>query len=460
VRRTPWSAGWEAAAVAALTVLAGLLRVAGLGDAPYLTDNADELQFSWAGLNLIAHGDAYTWSYFKSYPQPVTVIQGYGTSFPMVHHWMDHPPGFSLLIGGWLWLTGSHDMLALTPERVRALPVVFAMATVPLGYLALRRALGGWPAFSGALLLATAPGAVLISRQAEPEAVLAPLLLGATLLADSLGHCGESRFPRWQVALLLLVAFLAPTFKVTGLAVGGIAAVALIAHNRPKLAALVVLATVLGGLVYPLYGWLVDWKLFLGVVHEQSRNRIGMMAAYEFIAAPAGINRPLRDGWWLLGWIALGYLLFTGRRSRAELLLAWPAFAYVLVVMLLAGEELTSRYGWYRLILMPQVMLAAGALAWRAIAAPSPARLAAVLALGGATATNWWLAGAGGEWVVDPILGSILLGLVLVPAAITTAPRFASYRPVAQGLAAGALVLLAIGNVVETLELPVLFGRL
>lgn len=460
MRRLGLAPGTELALVAAVTAFGTGLRFSDYGAAPLFTDNADEIQFSWAGLNLLSHGDAYTWSYFPVYPRG-GVVHAYGTSFPMVHHWLDHPPGFSLLLGGWLWLIGSRDMLTLTPERVRFLPVLFAAATIPLGYLLVRRALGGWPALAGALLLATAPGAVLLSRQAEPESVLAPLLLAATLLADSLVHCERFALPRWQVALLLAVALLSPTFKITGLAVGGIATVILASGGRRWVAAATLAATAAGGLVYPLYGALVDWQLFSSVVHEQSLNRIGVLAGYEFIAAPAGINRPLHDGWWLLGWIALGGLLLFVRRSRAQLLLAWPAFAYVLVIALLAGEELTSRYGWYRLILVPQVMLAAGALSWTAASSPAVGRLAAVLALGGATATNWLFGGdSASGWVVDPILGAVLLGLVLVPAALVELPRFARHRSVAQGLAAAAVGLLLIANVAETLLLPSIIGRM
>jgi hypothetical protein len=466
MRRLEWPR-WEVAALLAITVVGAVLRFAGYGDAPLFTDNADEIQFSWAGLNLLAHGDAYTWSYFPAYPQPPDVLQAFGTAFPMVHHWMDHPPGFSLLMGAWLWVTGPHDMLTLTPERVRVLPVLFATSTIPLGYVAVRRALGTGAALFGAVLLATSPGAVLISRQAEPESLLAPLLLSASLLADHLGRPEERRDRRYAntsqkplVAGLLLVAAVSPTLKITGLAVGGIAATILLVHGRYRLAAAVAAATAAGGLVYPLYGWLVDWHLFLAVVHEQSLNRIGMMSGYQFITAPAGINRPLHDGWWLLGWIAVGSLLVYGRRSRAELLLAWPALAYALVIMLLAGEELTSRYGWYRLILMPQVLFAAGALAWRGVATPSLGRLAAVLLLGGATATNWWFAKPGAESVVNPVLGAVLIALVLGPAALTATPRFAQHRSVAQGLAGAAMGIIVLGNIAETLMLPAIFGHL
>ncbi|MEP7105440.1 MAG: hypothetical protein ABI838_06315, partial [Chloroflexota bacterium] len=52
----------EAALLAVVTLAGLLLRLHDSGLAPGLPDNADELQFAWAGLNLIAHGDAVSWS--------------------------------------------------------------------------------------------------------------------------------------------------------------------------------------------------------------------------------------------------------------------------------------------------------------------------------------------------------------------------------------------------------------
>src|SRR5947209_1725459 len=113
---------WEVAVVAAAAVVGLALRLHGYGRAPAFTDNLDELQFAWAGLNLIMHGDAYTWA-FHGYPSYAPGPHVYGIRFPMVHHWMDHPPLFALLMGGWVWLLGVRDMVAVTPGQVRVPPI-------------------------------------------------------------------------------------------------------------------------------------------------------------------------------------------------------------------------------------------------------------------------------------------------------------------------------------------------
>lgn len=441
----------------AVVTLVGLgLRLHDYGLAPGLVDNADELQFAWAGLNLIAHGDAVSWSYFRSYPS-VEVLHAYGQTYPLVHHWLDHPPGFSLLMGGYLWLIGQREMTQLTAEAIRLPAVLFAAATVPLAHLVARRPLGAPAALAGATLLATGPAAVLLARQAEPESVMAPLFLVAVLLAARLGR---GRGGPGAGLALVAICVLEPFFKVTGVAVGGVAAVILAMNARWIWALASGLGAAAGIGLYLLYGALVDWSLLWQIIGEQAQHRRGVMAAFEFIAEPAGINRRLRDGWWLLGWIGAGAWLFHGRRAGAQQQLAWPLLAYLAAITVLAGEELTAQYGWYRVIVLPFAYLAAGSLAWRAFVEPSPARLLAVLLLGGAMATNYWLGDPGGTWVPNPLLLVGVLALVVAPAALVAVPRLALLRPWARAAAALALVFIVIGNVLTSLSLADVYQRL
>ena len=453
---TSW-AGWELAGLVLVTAVGFLLRLNGYDRAPLFMDNADEVQFAWAGLNMILHGDAITWSYFPAYGRP-DVLSAYGTNFPIVHHWLDHPPLFSLIVGGWVWLLGVRDMTAVTALQVRVLPVLFGTMTIPLAQLLGRPLLGRRAALLGALLLATAPGAVLLSRNAEPESLQAVLFLVALLL--TLRAVRGSVGP-WSVAALLACCLAAPLLKVSGMSIGGVCAVILAAGGRWRLAAAAAAVTLVALLGYLVYGALVDWQLFTRVIAGQAANRIGVMAGFDFIASPSGINRRLRDGWWLLGWIGLGLMLARGRRWR-ELFLVWPAAAYVVTMVVLAGERQVEQYGWYRVILLPEVYLGAGWLAWEAIGRRSLALLTLLLALGGATATNWWLGGATTGWVPNPVLLGALLLAVLAPAALLALrreewPAIDRWALWASGIAMG---LMVAGNLIESLFIDLIFGRL
>jgi 4-amino-4-deoxy-L-arabinose transferase-like glycosyltransferase len=442
--------------VVAITGLALLLRLHGLTSAPLFTDNLDEIQFAWAGMNLIQHGDAITWSYYPGYPS-YQAFTAFGVTVPVVHHWMDHPPLFSLLIGGWVWLLGARDMTGFNAVEVRLVPVVCSTLTVPLVHLLGRRFIGAGAAMVGALLLATAPAAVLFGRVAEPESAQAVLLLIALLLT---ARALDGRAGAGTVAALLVCVVAAPLMKVSGVAVAGICGVILAASGRWKLAGLLVVGGALGLLLFAVYGAVVDWGQFVRTWSVQAGNRIGVMSAFDFITASAGLNRRLRDGWWLLGWIGLG-LLAARRLGRRELFLVWPAAAYAATILVLAGEKEVEQYGWYRVIVYPELYLAAGWLAWEAVRRRSLPLLTLLLALGGATATNWWLGGSSTAWVPNPLLLCVLIGAALLPAVLVLwRPDDRRTRRIAGWVGGAALAVIALGGTIESLQLDRFFYRM
>jgi hypothetical protein len=354
-------------------------------------------------------------------------------------------------------LLGDRRLSDVAAWQLRIPPIVFSVLAILLAYLLARRLLRAGPALIGAGLLATAPGAVLLSRQAEPESLLAVLLLAALLLTLRIS---EDRAGRWAIVALLLCAVAAPLAKVPGVAVAGICAVILIAEGRWRLAAATLGAGAVGLALFVVYGAVVDWRLFLQVWMLQVGHRLGVMSAFDFITAPTGVNRTLRDGWWILGWIGLG-MLALGRLRRRELYLVWPAAAYAVVMLLMAGEKLIEHYGWYKVMVYPEIYVAAGWLTWEAVSRRSLGLLTLLLALGGATATNWWLGGIGRTWVPDPVTLAALLAVVLLPAALLRwRPSDSRVQVWARGAAFAALAVMLLGNAVESFYLDHVFQLL
>jgi hypothetical protein len=328
---------------------------------------------------------------------------------------------------------------------------------MPLVHLLGRRFIGAGAAMVGALLLATAPAAVLFGRVAEPESAQAVLLLVALLLTV---RALDGRAGVGTVAGLLVCVVAAPLLKVSGVAIAGICAVILATSGRWKLAGILVAGGALGLLLFVVYGAVVDWGQFVRTWSVQASNRIGVMSAFDFVAAAAGLNRRLRDGWWLLGWIGLG-LLAARRLGRRELFLVWPAAAYAATILVLAGEKEVEQYGWYRVIVYPELYLAAGWLAWEAVRRRSLPLLTLLLALGGATATNWWLGGSGSAWVPNPLLLCVLIGAVLLPAVLVLwRPDDRRTRRIAGWVAGAALAVIALGGTIESLQLDRFFYRM
>src|SRR5262249_2832896 len=399
-----------------------------------------EIKFAGAGLTLILHGDAYRWSFARGSPA-YFLYTALGVTVPTVHHWLDHPPLFSLLMGGWVWLLGVRDMTGFSAAQVRFLPVLFSTMTVPLTYFLGRRFLGPLAAICGAALLASTPGATLLGRQAEPHPLQAVLLLVALLLGF---RVVDRRSGVWTEMALVVCCVAAPLLKVSGIAIAGITAVILVASGRWRLAAAVGCGGLAGLLIFALYGAFIDWGLFLRAPSVHAGFRIGVMSAFDFISAPAGINRRLRDGWWLLGWIGLG-LMAARNNWRRQLFGVWPAVAFAATMLVLAGERQVEQYGWYRQIIYPEVYLGAGRVGALAVRRQSLGLLGLTLVLGGATATNWWLGGPVTAWVPSPLVLSLLLLVVLGPTAVLAYRR---NRPLlrrwAVGVTSAALLLMLL----------------
>ncbi|MGH7866272.1 MAG: glycosyltransferase family 39 protein [Candidatus Dormibacteraceae bacterium] len=439
----------ELAVVVGLVLLSLILRFHDYTLAPLFADNFHEVQFVWLGMNLFLHGDPITWSNFPVYSsfQPYPFL---GATPGLVHHWMDQPPLFGYIMGGWALLLGDRDLSQATAAQARFLPIVFSSASVPLVYLLGRSLLGRFPSMVGAALLATAPAAVLLGREGEPESLQAILLLAALICCAQILRRNSSR---WIVGLLLGCCLLAPLLKVPGVAIAGICAVILLFDRRWQLAALTGGAGILGLLLYALYGLIVDWHLFVAVVGQQAAFRINVISALDFIADPTGINRPLHDGWWLFGLFGVGALLLATQRGK-ELFLAWPVVAYAVTMMLLAGQRQTAQYGWYKIIIYPEVYLAAGYLIWEFVSRYSSVGWLLLLTLGGATATNWWLGGADHLWIPNPLLLVVIIAIVVLPPLwVKLSPDDLRAKAAAKWVAIASLAFLALGNLVESWNL-------
>ena len=452
-------ARWELPALLGTLVVALVLRLNAFSVAPPITDNGDELAWSWQGLGLITRGVPYGWSNLLVYAHPVhTTVNG--KPFEIVHPFLDHPPIFGLIVGGAAWLQGARQLTDVTAPMIRPVPIVFSIVALCLAFLLGRRGLGAGPAILGTLLLATAPAAVLVQRQVEAETLLAPLLLGGLLLVPT----GGDRPPRAAAAAgLLACCAIAPMVKVSGVAVAAVIATVLLSAGRWRLAGAALAAGLLGTAAFFAYGAFYDWDLFLRVIAGSEAQRYGVLGVYQFISAPAGpsgANQQLRDGWWLLGWLAL--VLVTAFRGERRIdLVAWPILGYAVVIMLLA--EHVSVYGWFRVTVYPLVYLLAGWLAWRAVSEPSAISLLLFVTVGSASVLSPLLAtGSADSWTPSPYLLMALLGVFVGPTFLVPwlGQRKAWIAPLARHVAVAALTLTLTANVSATVNLSTIYRSL
>jgi 4-amino-4-deoxy-L-arabinose transferase-like glycosyltransferase len=430
--------------------------------APRPSENVDELAWAWAGLTLLEAHSPTSWSYLPAYPETFPLREpDNGRILPGVHHWLDHPPAFALLIGGFAWLAGERQPGRVTDGVIRVPVIALSLLTLLLAYLLGRRLLGTLPALLGAALFGLAPGAVLGSREVESEALLAPMLLLALLLVHRALHDEGGRL---EATLLLAICWLGPLVKVPGAALGVIVAVIFASRGYWARASMAVLAAWLGLVTYALYGLAVDWQQFLAVIQAQSSRHSGLLSGFEFIVSPAGFSDSvqLHDGWWLVGWLGLALLAVLRRPRGGDLLLAWPIAAFAVTIMLVADVGAAFRYGWYRFAIYPVVYLVAADFVVGTVLRPTLVRLAVLLVLPAAAAT---LATSPTGRGLNPPFVVEVAALTVLFAACLMARRAAAAGKGWQRrwpqLAAGGLVALILAlNLVQSIRLAEIYTSL
>jgi 4-amino-4-deoxy-L-arabinose transferase-like glycosyltransferase len=448
--------------MALIMAVALLLRVHDYTAAPRPADNVDELAWAWAGLSLLQDHSPTAWSYLPAYSETFPIEEpDTGRALPGVHKWLDHPPVFALLIGGFAWLAGERQFEQVTDGVIRVPVIALSLLTLLLTYLLGRRLLGQLPAFVGATIFALAPGAVLGSREVESEALLAPLLLLALLILHRLLHEESGRY---ESAALMAICGLAPLVKVPGAAVGAIVAVVLASRSRWAQAWMAAFATWLGLVVYVLYGFAIDWQQFLAVIQAQATRHAGLLSGYEFIISPAGFSDSvqLHDGWWLLGWLGLALLAVLRRPTRGDLLLAWPIVAFAVAIMLVADVNAAFRYGWYRFAIYPLVYLVAADFIVAAVLRPTLVRIAILLVIPVASATL--ATSPSGGALNPPVVLELAVLVVLFGACLASRALAAStegWRRWWPQLAAGTLVALVLAlNLLQSFRLAEIYKSL
>jgi hypothetical protein len=442
--------GWswlEAVALGAILAVATILRFHDYSAAPRLSDNQDPLQFAWSGLTLITKGVPYSWEVMTAYHVDFRLFAN-GTHYDIVHPWLSHPPLLSFLTGGWVYLLGARGLTDVTAEMVRPVGIVLGLASMLLVYLIGRRVLDPRAALIGVLLLAVTPGAVLLGREVETEALLAPLFLTALLMVHRLAT-GEGRWP--ATATLITCAVLLPLTKVTGVVLGASLAVVLLSLGRWRLGLAVFAASATGLALYFGYAALFDFQLFLAVLKEWSSHRQGVLAGLEFITDNAGVGATLHDGVWHLGWLGAAALLLRERLGPRAQLLGWTLVAYASGITVLGDPTVEGRYGWYRIVLYPLVYLAAGFVCWEVIRRPSAAGLLLIMVLVGAGAAEVVL---GRQWQPDAFLLGVVVAVLLLPSALMLWRKESEFwRATAQLAAATSIALIVIASLVTSLSL-------
>lgn len=346
-----------------LVVLGSGLRLWKIGYFPLIGATQDEVAWTLLGTSLLQLGVPISWSHFAGYQVIETLVQG-GNQFPLVKPVLDHPPLFSLIPG--LTNTILGGVWNQIPNiRAMRLPMV-GLSTLNLGlfvYWLRRQKLPSLWLIVSAVIAATAPSIVFLSRLVVSENLLVTWLLLALILAQI------KEWNNWQKWLLLLVQFALPLTKVSGLAIWAGSVAWGWSQEKKQFTRWSLLGGMLGLISALVYFGVYDWRLFLEVQLQQSQRTTGLLTLFStWLWQEVLVKEVLLDIWNWVGVLGVIILAFAWPQFKSERrpvisLVLWLFIAQLAFYLISVGEH--TFHGWYKIPFWPLWSFAIGWLVWQ-----------------------------------------------------------------------------------------------
>lgn len=308
----------------------------------------EELMFAWAGIHLIERGVPQAWTSLD-FPKRALVYQGrvdYKGGDPavyvdLVQPWLEHPPLFSLLVGGSAHLYGANRDEVIPTSFIRMPMIFLALATSIFIFLIVKLISGFWTGILAVLIYGTTPILVVGSRMAVPENVIACLYLIAIYLLIKFQI--KPSF-KWIVFIPLL-AGLGGLSKAPGFFIIFFAIYTVISKKWYKSALYLFLATIPFVVLFFLYGLHFDPEIFWKINAIQSFRPVGFASLSWFFVSPAYDISQLLDSWFVFLLLAAAFFLFVPQEGYKKFI-AFAFVFWVIIVMISGGE--TDLLPWYR----------------------------------------------------------------------------------------------------------------
>ena len=309
----------------------------------------DEFAWTWQGISLWQNHVPTSWSPHYQYKN-YELKKFQGAWVRLVTPYLEHPPFFGLVAGGFALITGSKEMFDISLSQIRILSLILGVLSIFLVFVLARKLYGDFVGLLSALLYATIPSIVIGSRIVQNENFLIPIMLVIWLI--TLRYL-ESR-KTWQRNLVAVLCGLLVLAKIPWSAVTLAVCLLLAKEKRWTDAFIIGLVAVGFFSLFFLYGWYYDWQTFVSLWGLQlARAKIGLGNVLALFTHPYLVDRLYPDGWIYFGWLAT-FILSLNFKRHFKLLI--PLLAYFLIfVFAIPGVE---AQGWYRSPFYPFLIIA------------------------------------------------------------------------------------------------------
>jgi 4-amino-4-deoxy-L-arabinose transferase-like glycosyltransferase len=317
--------------------------------------------YAWSGLSLIETGTPVSWSTLD-YPKRAEVFKGVisykggkpDASVTLYKPWLDEPPLFSLLVGGFAHLYQADRNDFVPSSYIRMPMVIISTFTSILIFLIALEVSGFGSGILAMIIYGFTPIFVFASRNAMPETLIAFLFAGAMYLLI--------RF--WKNPNILyiigipLLAGIAGLSKPTGFFIIPIAMFMVFwrKYQDNKISQGLKYCLYLFLAILPFigffywYGFHFDPEIFKTITSIQAGRPAGFASLAWFFISPAFGTNILIDGWYVFCLSSAIFFVFSEKNSLRKLVIF--AFVYWTAVVMVSGGE-RDLLPWYRFPIFP-----------------------------------------------------------------------------------------------------------
>lgn len=328
-------------------VLLGLILILGLVlrqdkifTWPRLGATFDEYAWTWLGINLIQNGIPSSWSRLPAYTNQKSIIYQ-KTPFVISTPYLEHPPLFGLVAGGYALLSGVKNMYQVDPQHIRGLALILGVLSIFILYIFAAENYDYKIGLASAFVYAIVPTVAVGSRIVQNENFFIPFFLLSLYLISRYLKTKQTRYRNLSAVICGLLSLA----KVPWLA-AALAIVFILSYFRRYKDALKFLAIVLPiFLLFFVYGIYFDANVFFGLLQFQlQRYDLTFNSIFALFTSPYLVDRLTVDGWIYFGWFAL--ILLAVKNFRKNFMVILPFLAYFAVFIFAIPNE--PSHGWYR----------------------------------------------------------------------------------------------------------------
>lgn len=334
-----------------LFIILGLgifLRSANYTSTPRHGATFDEFAWTWLGISLIQNHEPISWSSQPQYKNRKYLIYQ-GAAFWLVKPYLEHPPLFGLVAGGFALLNGVKDMYGVTLDKIRPLSLILGGLSIVMIFLLANELYGERVSKLSALLYASVPTVVIGSRLVQNENFLIPIWLLSLYCLSIYLKKGQSIYRN----LAFISSAILPLAKVPWLVASFSNILILSYKKRWKDVIRLSLLTSFFFLLFFAYGLYFDRQLFLNLWGLQvARYDISFSNVFSIFTNPLLVDRFYIDGWVIFGWFSMIYLM---RDFKKNYFILIPFISYLVLFIFAIPNE--PMHGWYRYPFLPFLLI-------------------------------------------------------------------------------------------------------